>query len=943
MSPLRRTRPSRRERRRLLGTAAVGIVLGIVLSLGVLALLLVPAPAADAQDDPPVRVTVDRNRVPLGEPIYLNITIRGSRDARPQLPDLSAFRVRNAGEARQIQTIQGRASVSVTYTYVLFPKAAGTFTIDTVSVELDGRTFRSAPFQVQVLANDATPQDDDRKIFVTAQVSDANPYIGEQLIFTFRFYLLEDGRQIQLASQPQLRPVNYDGFTVETLGEVRNYSTTLEGRPYSVSEIRQALFPQEEGTLTVPSWELVTEVVERSTRRRRTFGDFFGRAERKILRTRPIEVEVRPLPPAPADYSGLVGSFNVQAELRKRQLKVGESATLELSVRGSGNVGLISEPTLPPLPEFKIYDDKPSSSIDKDGDRLRGRKTYRKALVPLVPGELTIPALTVTYFDPDAERYRTTETQPLTLEVAPGDGEEDLGLTEFVTAGGGKVSVKILANDILPIYRGLDAVASPATPWSAGSHWASAFWVAGFSLPILGFLAFWWRERRQDVDHHLLRARTARKQARAPLREARAQLEAGDSGAGGPEATGYRAAAQTASRALRAYIGDKLHAEGTALTPTEAAGLLQQAGLDDEDLLREVRRDLEALDATQYGAGLDAGGVQECLDRLPTLLDRLEAALRGRTPSTRGSVARALALGAGVLLLGAPVAVQAQDVPPTLQGPPPTQEAGTPETPDTPTPAAPSTPSAPEASQPVSQTSRLPVPAAPKIDAGQLFVQANTAYEAGNAVEAVRLYEQLVDASHRDGRLLYNLANAYLRSSQLGDAIATYRQAHSLLPRDQDILANLDFARQSTKDDIAPPTASTALRTLFFWHYSLSVRELAWIVLVLNLLFWSALALRRRRLDSEILRWTVTGLLALLLAGGGSLAAHTLFPAKVAVVLPVEVEAKSGTSVDAVVRFKLHAGTEVEVVEQRPGWVRIALPDGQQGWIEEAGVAVVGF
>jgi hypothetical protein len=36
-----------------------------------------------------------------------------------------------------------------------------------------------------------------------------------------------------------------------------------------------------------------------------------------------------------------------------------------------------------------------------------------------------------------------------------------------------------------------------------------------------------------------------------------------------------------------------------------------------------------------------------------------------------------------------------------------------------------------------------------------------------------------------------------------------------------------------------------------------------------------------------------------------------------------------------VVRFKLHAGTEVKVKDRRPGWLRIVLPDGQQGWVEE--------
>jgi SH3-like domain-containing protein len=61
----------------------------------------------------------------------------------------------------------------------------------------------------------------------------------------------------------------------------------------------------------------------------------------------------------------------------------------------------------------------------------------------------------------------------------------------------------------------------------------------------------------------------------------------------------------------------------------------------------------------------------------------------------------------------------------------------------------------------------------------------------------------------------------------------------------------------------------------------------------------------------------------------------------VAVVVPREVDVRSGLRDDTVLRFKLHAGSEVVVREERDGWLRIALPDGEQGWIEAAAAEVV--
>jgi hypothetical protein len=226
-------------------------------------------------------------------------------------------------------------------------------------------------------------------------------------------------------------------------------------------------------------------------------------------------------------------------------------------------------------------------------------------------------------------------------------------------------------------------------------------------------------------------------------------------------------------------------------------------------------------------------------------------------------------------------------------------------------------------------------------EAGEIFVRANTAYEERDYEQAIRLYGLLLESHFDNGHLHYNLGNALLRNGELGRAIASYRRGLGLLPRDEDVLANLAFARTSRKDAIAPPETSVLVSTLFFWHQGLSPTELETAVLILNLLFWSTWAFRLFHRDSEVLRWTFILLLILLVATGGSLVAHRAFPARIAVVVPQEISAHTGPEEGSVVRFKLHAGTEVKVEDRRGSWLRISLPDGQKGWVEEAWVEVV--
>ncbi len=234
-------------------------------------------------------------------------------------------------------------------------------------------------------------------------------------------------------------------------------------------------------------------------------------------------------------------------------------------------------------------------------------------------------------------------------------------------------------------------------------------------------------------------------------------------------------------------------------------------------------------------------------------------------------------------------------------------------------------------------------PAAPQgaFDPAGLFVRAAAAYDEGDYAAAAELYRRLLDGGLVDGRLDYNLGNAYLRSGQLGRAIAAYRAGRRLRPRDQDLAANLAFARRSTRDAIAPPEPSAVATTLFFWHYALSARETEWLLLAVNLLFWGACAASLSRRRSAAWRWLAGLLLVPLLGLAASLAVHRWAPTRVAVVVPQEIEARTAPDPEALVRFKLHAGTEVRVRDQRRGWLRIALPDGQQAWIEEEWAVVV--
>lgn len=234
-----------------------------------------------------------------------------------------------------------------------------------------------------------------------------------------------------------------------------------------------------------------------------------------------------------------------------------------------------------------------------------------------------------------------------------------------------------------------------------------------------------------------------------------------------------------------------------------------------------------------------------------------------------------------------------------------------------------------------------PVSGAAPLDPAAIWEEAGAAYNEGDVAGAVAGYSDLIDRGFDQAPVWYNLGTALLRQGELGRAVAALRRAERLAPRDPDVAANLTFARESAKDAVPPPAPSEAARILLFWHYLLSPAETWWLVLGAEVVLCLALALVVLDRGGALVRAASVLLAVLLLALGTSLAVRRLAPRRVAVVLPGEVDVHSATRVDTVVRFKLHAGSEVAVREGVEGWWRIALPDGEQGWIRAEDVEVV--
>ncbi|MEI6807240.1 MAG: tetratricopeptide repeat protein [bacterium] len=203
--------------------------------------------------------------------------------------------------------------------------------------------------------------------------------------------------------------------------------------------------------------------------------------------------------------------------------------------------------------------------------------------------------------------------------------------------------------------------------------------------------------------------------------------------------------------------------------------------------------------------------------------------------------------------------------------------------------------------------------------------------------KAVMRFERIAgEGGIHNGQLYCDIGNAYFRMEDLGRAILNYRRAALYTPNDVNLRQNLEYARSKRSDKVDVGQKTKILNTLFFWHYDLSAKTRALFFLVLFMAGWAA-AILRIFLQRSWIGWVigVTAVLAVLLLGSVAVEEWSMRTLKAGVIVGRDVIARKGDSETYEPSFTepLHAGTEFEVVEQRPEWYQIELADGRRCWI----------
>ena len=215
-------------------------------------------------------------------------------------------------------------------------------------------------------------------------------------------------------------------------------------------------------------------------------------------------------------------------------------------------------------------------------------------------------------------------------------------------------------------------------------------------------------------------------------------------------------------------------------------------------------------------------------------------------------------------------------------------------------------------------------------DALSAFEAANKLYYGGKFSEAIAAYENILYSGQKSVALYYNLGNAYFKSGQIGKAIAVYREAETMTPRDPDIRANLQFAR----NQIQGPTLGLSRSQRVLGKLTLN----EWTLLAVAALWLSFLILAVREWRPSLKRplrfyLSAAAIATVLLFGCVAISWREHRSTRTVIVISRDVPVRRGPLEDAGSSFTVHDGAELRVLDQNNEWLQVTTDPSRIGWL----------
>ncbi|MGX5174243.1 BatD family protein [Aliikangiella sp. IMCC44653] len=360
-----------------------------------------------------VTATVDRIDISAGETFQLEIISENATDEQPDLSLIPKdFTIVSNSQYSHTQIINGKRSFLKGWKIKLKTLKTGKVTIPPISV---GSEFTN-PIELEIKdASDQLELNGQKKtIFLEANVDQESPYVQQQVVLTITLYRAVNTHYARLSEPHAANSI------VEKLGDDIQFEKSINNRRYVVTQRKYAIFPQQSGELTIGAINFTADVNDSN---QRGYGNFLSSTRPVSITTKPIDLNVRPQPQnasspwLPAHKVALTQHWTPDTS----ELKVGEPITWTISLAVDGlSESQLPEIKVPNIEGLQWYYDTPQKERKVTPSGIKGQRIEKIAVIPSKQGKVTIPDITLEWWDINSNSKKQAKLAGRTINVVAG-------------------------------------------------------------------------------------------------------------------------------------------------------------------------------------------------------------------------------------------------------------------------------------------------------------------------------------------------------------------------------------------------------------------------------------------------------------------------------------------------------------------------------------------
>lgn len=324
-----------------------------------------------------------------------------------QMPDFSKFDI--IGTASERNTIvldakKGDVINQLVYQCVLAPKQPGKVKIGSALVTVNGKIYKTEPFDINVRDSERTSSvadnSDRNDLYLNLEVQDKVVYKNEPTIAILRAYSrdYDNFRKVGKVHFPNQRNANIKAVSFA--------KSEIESNSGMASQIIGVfmIFPSETGTVEINP---ISASITNSSKSNK-------------ISSNKVQLNVKKLPIGmPTHFKNAVGKFTLNLlSLRNEDIpEIDKPLSIVLKLVGSGNLGSLHLPKILNSQDYIFYQPKITTQSTAKKNGLTGSITAEYIVVPKKAGPVSIKFEDFSYFDPEGKTYIDLGAKELLINV----------------------------------------------------------------------------------------------------------------------------------------------------------------------------------------------------------------------------------------------------------------------------------------------------------------------------------------------------------------------------------------------------------------------------------------------------------------------------------------------------------------------------------------------